>query len=251
MNRAFTCHGLVLRARPQGESNREVTFLTAEEGVVRATVFGGPKSRLRAHAAPYHEGMVWLYRDPAKDYYKVTDFDVRLWRPGLREGYGRSMAAAALAETLLASYGGGAAREEALSLASGTLDALENADEKTARLIMSAFFWNWLAILGSRPDTERCGVCGKQAGEGEVMRYARGAGEVFCAACAREEPFPGTAEYIPLHPGTRRWLAAASALPAPEITRRTPEASLEGAARAFVTAALAAALGRRLQTWDW
>ena len=254
MNRAFTCHGLVLRARPQGESNREITFLTAEEGMVRATVFGGPKSRLRAHAAPYHEGVVWLYRDPAKDYCKVTDFDVRLWRPGLREQYGRTMAAAALAETLLASYGGGGtARGEALTLASETLNALENADEPAARLLTSAFFWNWLEILGSRPDTERCGACGKRAAEGEVMRYARRDGEVLCAACSRagEDPFPGAADYVPLHPGTRRWLSAAASLPAAEMARRTPEASIEGPARAFVTASLAAALGKRLPTWEW
>ncbi|MDR1970606.1 MAG: recombination protein O N-terminal domain-containing protein, partial [Treponema sp.] len=97
MARNVTYSALVLRARPSGESNREITFLTAEEGLIRATVFGGPKSKLRAHTAPYHRGKLWIYRDPAKTFMKVTDFDVQVWRPGIRELYERTMAASAVA----------------------------------------------------------------------------------------------------------------------------------------------------------
>ncbi|MDR2484736.1 MAG: recombination protein O N-terminal domain-containing protein, partial [Treponema sp.] len=54
MARSFTYSALVLRVRPVGESNREAWFLTPEEGVLKAAVFGGPKSKLRAHIAPFH-----------------------------------------------------------------------------------------------------------------------------------------------------------------------------------------------------
>ncbi|MDR2104051.1 MAG: recombination protein O N-terminal domain-containing protein, partial [Treponema sp.] len=81
MNRSFTYSALVLRVRSSGESNREAFFLTAEEGLIRATVFGGPKSKLRSHVAPFHRGTLWVYHDPIRDSRKVTDFDVQSWRP--------------------------------------------------------------------------------------------------------------------------------------------------------------------------
>ncbi|MDR2078214.1 MAG: recombination protein O N-terminal domain-containing protein, partial [Treponema sp.] len=57
--RLFTYSAIILRVRPSGESNRETWALTAEEGILRATVFGGPKSKLRSHVEPYHRGTLW------------------------------------------------------------------------------------------------------------------------------------------------------------------------------------------------
>jgi DNA repair protein RecO (recombination protein O) len=153
MSRTFTFTALVLRTRPSGESNRDVWFLTAEEGLLQATVFGGPKSRLRAHAAPFHSGTLWIYRDPVRNSRKVTDFDVVSWRPGLREQYDRALAADALAETILASHGGGGNWEAAFTLAGGSLDALEGAEDQHCLPIILHFFWNWLDILGLRPES--------------------------------------------------------------------------------------------------
>jgi len=104
MSRTVTYTALVLRCRPSGESNSEVTLLTAEEGVIKATVFGGAKSKLRAHSAQYNSGNVWVYRDKSKDYAKLSDFDVHSWRAGLRELYERTVAASAVAETILSSH---------------------------------------------------------------------------------------------------------------------------------------------------
>jgi DNA repair protein RecO (recombination protein O) len=258
VTRTFSCRSLVLRARAFGESNREITFLTAREGILRATVFGGPKSRLRAQAAPYHEGTVWFYRDPAKDFFKVTDFDVQIWRPGLRESYNRSMAAAGIAETLLASHGGGGAWEAALNLAAGALDALETADEGAGRRITTGFYWKWAETLGLRPDLSCCAACGKNFGESEKIWYSRGEEQFYCASCTHisEEaleltvPAPA-AEYLPLSAGTRRWLLAAETLPLVQLTRRILDRPLQNEAKALCTAILSAALGKRLSTWDW
>jgi DNA repair protein RecO (recombination protein O) len=152
MPRTFTYTALVLRTRPSGESNREAWFLTAEEGLLQATVFGGPKSRLRSHVASFHSGPLWIYRDPVRDSRKVTDFDVQNWRPGLREQYDRTMAADALAETILHSHGGGGNWKAAFTLAGGTLDALEEAADRQCLPILLHFFWNWLDTLGLRPE---------------------------------------------------------------------------------------------------
>jgi len=152
MPRSFTYSALTLRVRPSGESNREAWFLTAEEGLIRATVFGGPKSRLRSHVAPFHEGTLWVYHDPVRDSRKVSDFDVQSWRPGLRELWERAMTADAVAETILASHGGGGAWSEAAKLAGSVLDALDGADAAACSRIGVYFLWHWAWILGLRPD---------------------------------------------------------------------------------------------------
>jgi DNA repair protein RecO (recombination protein O) len=273
MARTFTYSALVLRSRLSGESNREITFLTAEEGLIQATVFGGPKSKLRAHTAPYHRGKLWIYRDPVKGFMKVTDFDVRIWRPGIRELYERTMAASALAETVLTAHGGGGAWTEALSLTDGALDALENADEAASRRILIHFLWNWAEILGQRPELacRICGSCAFQAGAFQadalqaqafqargdgLLWYSLRDGTLICPSCAAlPSAYSGigsaeTAGYLPAGPGARRWLTTAGSLEAAHMVRVTLDRTAEREAKDLVTAVMAGALGKRLGTWD-
>jgi len=151
MSRTAILTALVLRSRASGEANSEVTLLTAEEGIIKATVFGGAKSKLRAHCAPNNSGQVWVYRDKAKDYAKLSDFDVHSWRPGLRELYDRTMAASAIAETILSSHGGGGDWGIAVELAAETLDKLETADEELCEKLLVHFLWQWADFLGIMP----------------------------------------------------------------------------------------------------
>jgi DNA repair protein RecO (recombination protein O) len=215
--RLFTYSALVLRARASGESNREAWVLTAEEGLLRATVFGGPKSKLRAHVEPYHRGRLWIYRDPVRDSRKITDFDVQSWNPGIRESYERSAAAAAIAETILAGYGGGGSWEEAFGLADASLSALEAADEGACERAFIYFMWHWADILGIRPDVAETETKGAAA----------------------------------LGPGARAWLAAAGEMDAPSMARRPLDGVSARQARLFVTTIIGNALGKRLGTWDF
>jgi DNA repair protein RecO (recombination protein O) len=62
------------------------------------------------------------------------------------------MAADALAETILSSHGGGGNWEAAFILAGKTLDALGEAEECHCLPVLLHFFWNWLDMLGLRPE---------------------------------------------------------------------------------------------------
>jgi DNA repair protein RecO (recombination protein O) len=245
MTRSFTCDALVLRVRPSGESNREAWFLSAEEGIIRATVFGGPKSRLRSHVAPFQRGKLWIYRDPVRDSRKVSDFDVAAWRPGLRELYERSAAASAIAETILAGHGGGGNWTGALALAEGALAALDTADEGLCERILVHFLWNWAELLGLRPEGAVCASCACEAPPDGVLWYDGREGGFLCPACA---PPAGA---LKAGPGARRWLAAVEKLEAPAISRYTLDGPSLAQARALATALLADALGRRLKSWDF
>ncbi|MDR1107639.1 MAG: DNA repair protein RecO C-terminal domain-containing protein [Spirochaetaceae bacterium] len=246
MSRTFTYSALVLRVRAAGESNREAWFLTAEEGILRATLYGGPKSRLRAHVAPFHRGLLWIYHDPIRDTRKVTDFDVRAWRPGIRETYHRSMAALSLAETVLASHGGGGGWERALSLVDKTLDALETADEATGSRLVIHFLWNWAELLGIRPPLDRCSSCACEAGSDEVLWYAPGGDGLLCASCGGNRR-----DLLGLFPGGRRWLKTVESLDPALLSRYTPERESFRQVRVFVYGITAAALGRRPESWAY
>jgi len=218
MSRSFTYNALTLRVRPSGESNREAWFLTAEEGIVKATVFGGPKSRLRAQVAPFHEGRLWIYHDPVRDSRKVSDFDASSYRPGIRELYERAMAADALAETILASHGGGGGWPESLKLASAVLNALDSADAEASSGLAVYFLWRWAAFLGVKP---------------ELDDYS-------------DTPFR-------LAPSARLWLRRIESIEPEFLAKaaiRPADASVFEQARTFSQAVLAGVLGKRLSTWD-
>jgi DNA repair protein RecO (recombination protein O) len=213
MNRNISCTALALHSRQFGESNREASFLTKEAGVIRAVLYGGPKSRLRAFVSPFHSGLLYLYHDPARDSYKVTDFDVRAWRPGIREDYERTVTSTAIAQAILAGHGGGGGWEEAYALAASTLDAIERADAARTRRLFVYFLWKWADILGARPEIDRN------------------------AALSIENP------------AALRWLYGVDGLSAAEAAETALDGAALSAAKNSALEALRAAFGRKLESW--
>jgi DNA repair protein RecO (recombination protein O) len=211
MTRFSACPALALRVRPCGESNREAFFLTAETGITRAYVYGGPKSKLRSYVSPFHSGGLYLYHDPVRDSFKVTDFDVRQWRPGIRESYERTMAAAAIAETVLAGFGGGCNWVEALEKTNASLDALENAGDSQVLRVFVHFLWIWAELTGIH------------AGH----------------------------SLLELSPTPRRWLEKSFALPAIDVCQLGLDCASLLEVKNFCTGLIASALGRRLKSWNW
>ena len=238
---------IILRSRPSGESNSEVYLLTGEEGIIRATVFGGPKSKLRAHVSPYNSGRVWVYRDKSKEYAKLSDFDVQFWRPGLRELYDRSMAASAIADTILASHGGGGEWGSALKLAAETLDALEKANEEQCGRLLIYFLWRWVGFLGIQPHIDQCAGCGLNTNAPFWFNVREGA--ALCATCTPAEK--EDRGKLLLNPGSRRWLSAAGELAASDLHRYSMDHKSFGEAKALVTAVMTGVLGKRLASWEW
>jgi DNA repair protein RecO (recombination protein O) len=247
VSRTAVYSALVLRNRSSGkESNNEVTLLTAEEGIIKATVFGGPKSKLRAHSAPYNSGQVWIYHDSSKEYRKLSDFDVHSWRPGLRDLYDRTMAAGGLAETILSTHGGGGEWGIALELAESTLDALENANEELCPCLLIHFLWRWAGFLGIQPQVDRCSSCGNEAAD-RPLWFSSLENTVFCENCVSNS-VPGL---LQLNPGCRRWLAAVSPVDPSNLHRYSMDKKSFNETKTLATAVMAEALGKRLASWDW
>jgi len=257
MSRTAVYTALVLRNRPSGESNSEITLLTAEEGIIKATVYGGAKSKLRSHSAPYNSGQVWIYRDPVKDYSKLSDFDVHSWRPGLRELYERTMAASAVAETILSTHAGGGDWGSALKMATATLDALETAGEELCPRLLVHFLWQWAEFLGIRPHLDYCSNCGANvAAANEPLLFSTREHIVLCGKCATansDEVYTNNVrpDFIHLNLGCRRWLAAVGKLEPSELRRYSLDNKSFNEAKALSSAVLAGALGKHLASWEW
>jgi DNA repair protein RecO (recombination protein O) len=211
MTRFSASPALVLRVRPSGESNREAVFLTADSGISRGFVYGGPKSRLRSYVSPFHSGGLYLYHDPVRNFYKVTDFDVRSWRPGIRENYDRTMAAAAITDTVLTGFGGGCNWSEALEYANASLDAMEFAAAPDVLRVLVHFLWNWVELTGIHDDIHQAGL----------------SAPAF------------------------RWLKISSTLPAAEAASIGLDSASLLEAKNFCTNLIASAIGRRLKSWEW
>ncbi|MDR2542533.1 MAG: recombination protein O N-terminal domain-containing protein [Treponema sp.] len=248
MSRTAAYSALVLRSRPSGESNSEVFLLTAEEGLIKATVFGGPKSKLRAFASPYNSGQVWIYRDKAKDYAKLSDFDVRSWRPGLREMYERSMAAAAISDTILSSHGGGGEWAAAIKLAAETLDTLENASEELSGRLLVYFLWRWAGFLGIQPFIDCCSVCDR--GDETLLWFNAHEGAVLCANCLGTESALSSG-FLKLNPGCRKWLSVAGEQEPSCLYRYSMDNKSFYEAKTLTTAILTGVIGKKLSSWEY
>ena len=258
MQRTAIYSALILRTRSSGESNRDIWMLSAEEGILRCTMFGGPKSRLRSHAAPFHSGRVWVYHDPVRDSSKLSDFDVQSYRPGIRELYERAMTADAIAETILASHGGGGNWEAALALTESTLDILENAGEEFCTRIFIYFLWRWAGLLGIQPDLEHCSLCGAKSSEDKIMWYSSTENSLYCSSCFHggssdetEDASGITGNLIQVNPGCRRWLKTARSLPPEMLSRYSMDSRSLREAKSLIQTIVAAALGKRPASWDF
>lgn len=160
MAKTSTTLATVISIKPSGENNSSVTLLTQNEGIVYATLYGGPKSRLKSLVSPWNTGKMWLSQD--KGLFKISDFDVISYRLSFRENLQKSWTASLAAEIAMKTKCAGSAAR-CWPLINGFLDGLEfcsESDQITAGLIR--FLWRYLELMGVQPDAENCCHCGEK-----------------------------------------------------------------------------------------
>ncbi len=221
-HRNLSFEAVVLRCRESPGGDRIVTFLAADAGLVEAFVFGGPKSKLRSLAAPYHAGTAWIYWDPVKDLRKLSDFDARETYPTLRENLRKIWAASYFTETVLRTDAAGGDSSEAFGLLRSGLAALDAGVEADVDYVCLQYGWRLLGLMGLRPDPESCGQCGALFPEGRGAVFSRSQGTFRCSRCvgAERPEFPG--DELVLSGGALRYLAVSEALPFRDALRVRP-----------------------------
>jgi DNA repair protein RecO (recombination protein O) len=158
------------------------------------------------------------------------------------------MTADAVAETVLASHGGGGNWSGALALTEAALDALAEADGGTCARILLWFLWQWVDFLGLRPEFEKCSHCGNPVSGTETLMFSLREGVMLCLNCCDGEG--QQAGLIEAGPGCRHWLETVRQLAPSQLTRYTLDVKSFREAKSLATAILAEALGKRLASWE-
>ena len=100
---------VVLKSARLGEIHRSVTLLIPRRGVVYATAHGAGKaaSKLKAAAIPFAYVTAYLYHDPVRDSFKVTDVEPLDLHGTIRADLTKFFTASLWVEVVLRSHGGG------------------------------------------------------------------------------------------------------------------------------------------------
>ena len=214
---------LILSVQISGESNRIVMFFSKEKGISFATLYGGPKSKLRSLVSPMNSGILYLYKDESKKQTKITDFDVKKYHLSFRENLFKTWAANLTSEILIKTKCAGS-YEQSWIIANGFLDGMELSSENAARLGLIRFLWRYLELLGVRPNTKICCQCGeslhtrKFSGESLSLKYKYDNlnNGFICPDCAVTQNFHENAFAFSLGKTALTYLEAVASLPPAE-----------------------------------
>ena len=177
-----------------GENNRLVTIFSPDEGIFFATLYGGPKSKMRSLVSPMNSGIIFLYRDEVKNQTKITDFDVKNYHLSFRENLFKTYAASFVTEIVIKTKCAGSPKES-WRILNGFLDGMELSGENESRLGLVRFLWRYLALLGIQPNTKNCCVCGSSLHSQKFttdtislgFNYARHENGFVCPDCQIEK----------------------------------------------------------------
>jgi DNA repair protein RecO (recombination protein O) len=168
--------GVVLRTHKLGEADRIVTFLTRDNGKVRAVAKGvrKTKSRFGGRLEPPSHAQLLLYQGRELDIVSQAE-TIDHFRP-VRDDLdrlGRAVSMLEAADQLALE------REPNARLYEMLVGALRALSDQDAPLVLAGFFLKVLALEGFRPQVEACVVCG---GDGPLVSWAIEEGGLRCAA---------------------------------------------------------------------
>lgn len=202
--RNFSTEALILRSRESPSGDRIATLLTPVRGLLDVFIFGGGKSALRAVASPFVYGTAYIYQDGAKNYRKLTDFSITESFSNMRQEYESLWAASVMAEFIVRTQSCGGEYAAVLKAAVAALRLLDRELPPSSTLILAAFLWQGVSLIGLKPDTEHCVGCGSSLAErnqsGRIL-YDPANDGFRCEHCARISLEPGFGHSHDAHAG--------------------------------------------------
>ena len=162
MQRSYYTNAIILNLKPTGENNSTVTLITPDKGIIYATLYGGPKSKMRSLVAQWHSGKIWLYDNPEKKQTKISDMEVLNYHQSFGENLFKMYAASLAAEIAIKTRCAGSP-DHCFKLVSGFLDGMELCDEEQSRLGLIRFLWRYLALMGVQPEADEDGAFAPEA----------------------------------------------------------------------------------------
>lgn len=190
----LTTDGLVLGTLNMRETDRIVTILSGEAGVVRAYAGGArkPGSRLCGSTELLCYSRFVLFKN--KERYSVDSADTNKIFFGVRQDIEKLALASYLCELSADTSPTGEKAQAQLQLILNCLHLLETGRRAPA-FLKPVFELRQISLSGYQPDLVACRSCGRY--EGEDFRLLPGDGGLICGSCAQQE---GIREGLPLSP---------------------------------------------------
>lgn len=206
MGRNIRTEAIVLKTARMGEIHKSVTLLAPDLGLVQAIAHGvyKGKGRLAGTTDPFAWSTIYLYHEPVKGNYKITDIECHDLFESLRTDLERYYAASLWAEVIIRSHAGGEGPDRIFGLLKSALHALESSfDHKCVQI---QFLWRFIALAGFLPHIESCSLCGRDFTEREIVVYRRAEGDFACLGCLPVTSTEGLPEVQELSAGARKYL---------------------------------------------
>ena len=180
----ITTNALVLRAVDYKESDKILTLLTQEQGVLTASARGCRKkgSAIAAGCQLLAWSEMVLYDYQGR--WSVKEAATQRLFQGLRTDLERLALGCYFAEAAELLAVEGLPSPELLSLTLNSLHALDKMTDKPLPLVKAAFEWKALALAGYEPLIDGCAVCGVTPPE--APRFHLREGVLHCARCKTE-----------------------------------------------------------------
>ncbi len=188
MFRTSSTEAIVLRKVRVGEIHKSLTLLSPTLGLLNAMAHGAYKmrSRLRTASEPFSVIRAYLYHEPVKNQYKVTDIEAIDSLEGIRASVLRFFTASLWAEVCLKSFGGGEGFAELYRLLREALRVLARCGEAAVGGLSVQFLARFLDLLGHRPNLSHCSSCGAEL-EPASGAYVSEEGSLLCPLCAHPD----------------------------------------------------------------
>ncbi len=210
MSRNLKGEVIVLKSTRLQEFHKIVYLISPTFGVVQAIAHGAykGKGKLGASTELFACSTAYLYYDPVKRSYKITEMEPLTFFDAIRGDLARFYTASLMAEVILKSYGGGEGYAQVYQLLKEALGELD-AGAPTDRIEIQ-YLWRLVGLLGFRPGIEACSSCGRSFPGGAVFR--RSGDELLCEECAASLSDGIEGEALSLSAGALRYLAHTESL---------------------------------------
>ncbi len=204
-------NAIVLKTYQVGEMHKGVMLLTPDNGIISAIAHGAKKikNRFRSSTEQFCISRFYLYYNPIKKDYKITDIEPHKAFNGIRISLSKYYTASLWVEIILRSFAGGENNASVYNLLCEALDILNLLPEEKIPYITIQFIWRFICLSGYNPSLDVCGSCGKIPDSIEPMYLE--SNTFLCASCSRETGFKqSTSSRLPtssrLSPGSRMYM---------------------------------------------
>ncbi|MBK5201441.1 MAG: DNA repair protein RecO [Spirochaetaceae bacterium] len=176
-----TCEqAIVLKTRKDGDSNRNLTLLSVDNGIYEIRAFRFRTSKTAPKAYLFQEGMFYLYNNPVKKQYSLKDVSLISSHDSIREDYEAIIVASLMSEFILCSANDD--MSNIYRLLATSLDLLEDSTiEKDIVLIQ--FFLRMIREHGLIENFSNCPVCNKKYSRDEILHFSQTINVPCCSDC--------------------------------------------------------------------